>query len=87
MKSSKKKKGPSLSLQNRLSELDEKATQKGMHIHYDLLEAAGLKLKGGICKMNGEYHLFVDRRKSVAEKIEILNEYINSPFPEDIPQN
>ncbi|MCP4680735.1 MAG: hypothetical protein GY864_00195 [Desulfobacterales bacterium] len=87
MKSSKKKKAPSLSLQNRLSGLEEKAAQKGIHIHYDLLEAAGLKLKGGICKINGEYHLFIDRRKLAAEKIDILDEYVNSPLPEDIPQN
>ncbi len=87
MKSSKKKKAPSLPLQKRLSGLEEKAAQKGIHIHYDLLEAAGLKLNGGICKMNDEYHLFIDKRKSASEKIEILDEYIKSPFPENIPQN
>ena len=69
MKSSEKRKIPSSALQEQLSELEERAGQRKVHIHYDLLEAAGLKLKGGICKIKGEYHIFVDRRKSTAEKI------------------
>ena len=44
-----KKKKITSTLRNRLSELEERAAQKGIVIHYDLLEAAGLKLKGGIC--------------------------------------
>ncbi len=87
MKSSKKKRVPSPALQNKLSELEEKAAQKGIQVHYDLLEAAGLKLKDGICKIRGEYHLFIDRRKSAADKIEILEDYIDHPLPEDIPEN
>ncbi len=86
MKKPKKKKVPS-ALQKKLTELEEQLTQKGLQVHYDLLEAAGLKLKGGICKIMGEYHLFIDRRKSAADKIEILQEHIDQPFPEDIPEN
>jgi len=86
MKKRKKKKIPS-ALQNKLTELEEQLTQKGLQVHYDLLEAAGLKLKGGICKIKGEYHLFIDRRKSAADKIEILQDHIAQPFPEDIPEN
>ena len=86
MKYSKKKK-ISPALQNKLTELEEKLSKRGLQVHYDLLEAAGLKLKGGICKIKGEYHLFIDRRKSPAEKIETLEDYIDQPFPEDIPEN
>ncbi len=86
MKKSKKKKIPS-ALQNKLTELEDQLKQKGLQVHYDLLEAAGLKLKGGICKIRGEYHLFIDRRKSAADKIGILQEHIEQPFPEDIPEN
>ena len=85
MKSLKKKKAPPTALQERLTELEEKVAQWGIRIHYDLLEAAGLKLKDGICKINGEYHAFVDRRKSIADKIEILEDYLHHPLPEDIP--
>ncbi len=59
----------------------------GIHVHFDLLEAAGLKLKGGICKVKGEYHIFVDRRKSTAERINILQDYLDNPLPQDIPSN
>ena len=82
MKSAKKKKSSSPSLQNRLSELEEKVAQMGVLIHYDLLEAAGLKLKGGICKINGDYHIFFDRRKSTADKIDFLEDCLNHPLPE-----
>jgi hypothetical protein len=87
MKSSKQKKTSSRDLQDKLTALEEKAAQKGIQIHYDLLEAAGLKLKGGICKIRGEHHLFIDRRKSAADKIETLRDFIDHPLPEDIPEN
>jgi hypothetical protein len=87
MRPSTKKKRSSDTLQNRLSELEEKASQRGIHIHYDLLEAAGLKLKGGMCKINGEYHIFVDRRKSIADRIEILRDLLKYPPPGDIPSD
>ncbi|HOP47434.1 MAG TPA: hypothetical protein PK874_07205 [Desulfobacteraceae bacterium] len=87
MKSNKRKKIPyNITLQSRLNELEEKAAQLGIHIHYDRLEAAGLKLKGGICRVDGEYHLFVDRRKSTAEKINSLLDFLNHPLPKDIPR-
>jgi hypothetical protein len=87
MKSPKQKKISSQALQDKLTELEEKAAKVGIQIHYDLLEAAGLKLKGGVCKIRGEYHLFIDKRKSTAEKIEALQDYIDHPLPEDIPEN
>jgi len=83
----KKKTPPSHILQNRLSELEEKVAQREIHIHYDLLEAAGLKLKGGICKINGEYHIFIDKRKKTSDKIDILKDYLNHPLSDDIPSN
>lgn len=58
-----------------------------IRVHYDLLEAAGLKLKGGMCKVNGECHIFVDRRKSIADRIEILRDLLNYPLPRDIPSD
>ena len=86
MKSKKRKKAPSPALQKRLTELEEIAATKGIQIHYDLLEAAGLKLKGGICTIRGEYHLFVDRRKSMADIIDFLQDHLTQPFPEVVPE-
>jgi hypothetical protein len=85
MKSRKKNKAPAPALLKRLTEIEEAVTQRGIQIHYDLLEAAGLKLKDGICKINGEYHIFVDRRKPIAERIDILEDYLQHPLPEDVP--
>ncbi len=76
MRSVKKKKRVPLPLKKRLSDLEQTMLKKGIIVHYDLLEAAGLKLKGGLCKFNGESHLFIDKRKSVYDKIRILNSYI-----------
>ncbi len=87
MKSSNQNKISSRDLQDRLAALEEKASQKGIQVHYDLLEAAGLKLKGGICKIRGEHHLFIDRRTSAADKVETLQDFIDHPLPEDIPEN
>jgi hypothetical protein len=86
MKSRKKQRPPSPALQNRLSELEDMAATKGIQIHYDLLEAAGLKLKGGICNVRGEYHLFVDRRKSMADIIDFLQDHLSQPLPQDVPE-
>jgi len=81
-----KKKTPSPALQNRLSRLEEEASSRGIEVHFDLLEAAGLKLKGGICKINGKYHIFIDKRKATEDKIDLLQRCLERPLPEDVPQ-
>ena len=81
-----KKKASSPTLRTRLVELEEKAAQKQIHIHYDLLEAAGLKLKDGLCRIRGEYHIFINRRKSDAERVETLADLLDHPLPEDVPE-
>jgi hypothetical protein len=86
MRNKKKGSTPSPRLQERLSELEREALRRGFHLHYDRLEAAGLKLKDGLCKMKGEYHIFVDKRKSIAEKINTLLDYLDQPLPEEPPQ-
>ena len=81
----KKKKKPSQK-ETTLRELEKKVTQKGIQIHYDKLETAGLKLKGGLCKLRGQIHLYIDRRKSLEEKIAILTECYMEPLP-DLPES
>jgi len=71
----KKAKTSSL-LQAKLASLEETAARQGIRVHYDRLEAAGFKLRGGICKIRGEYHLFIDRRKPLAEKLDLLTGYL-----------
>ena len=85
MKSKKRGKSPSPALQNRLVELEDTASKRGIQVHYDRLEAAGLKLKGGICSVKGDYHIFVDKRKSTADKIDFLQDHLNDQIPKDTP--
>lgn len=82
MKMRKRKKTPSPKLERKRSVLEAEAAEKGIQIHYDLLEAAGLKLKGGLCWVNGEYHIFVDRRKPLTEQIDFIEDHLNRPLPE-----
>ena len=82
----RKKKTPTPALQARLSQLEDQAAGKGIQVHYDLLEAAGLKLQGGMCKINGEYHIFIDKRKPMEDQIDLLHNCLERPFPDDIPQ-
>ena len=72
MKRKKKRKAPSRVLLQELTALESAAAARGIHVHYDRLEAAGLRLNSGLCALNGEYHLFIEKRKSVRDKIEFL---------------
>ena len=72
MKRKKKRKTPSPDLLQELTALESTAAARGIHIHYDRLEAAGLRLNGGLCELNGEYHLYIEKRKSVTDKIEFF---------------
>ncbi len=79
-----KKTSDTEALQVRLTELEERAAEKMIHIHYDMLEAAGLRLKDGMCKINGEGHIFIDKRKKTSEKIDLLESCLNKLLQEDI---
>ncbi|RLC26777.1 MAG: hypothetical protein DRH56_04010 [Deltaproteobacteria bacterium] len=87
MGSARKKTPASPKRAARLAELEERAAERGIHLHYDLLEAAGLKLKGGLCRINGEYHFFIDRRKPVSARIEIIEDLLDRPLPEKTPDH
>ena len=63
-------------MQEQIANFENLAAQKGINIHYDILEAAGFKLKGGICNVNGELHIFIDRRLPPSERIESLKEHL-----------
>ena len=63
-------------MQEQIENFENLAAQKGINIHYDILEAAGFKLKGGICNVNGELHIFIDRRLPPSERIESLKEHL-----------
>ncbi|MCF8129896.1 MAG: hypothetical protein K9N10_15405 [Deltaproteobacteria bacterium] len=81
MKRTKKGKAASPALLRELATLEGAAAARGIQVHYDRMEAAGLRLNGGLCTFNGEYHLFVEKRKSLFDKIEFLKEQLEKPLP------
>ena len=74
----KKKRKPKVPtvMQEQIIKFENLAAQKSINVHYDILEAAGFKLKGGICNVNGEMHLFIDRRLPPWERVEFLKEHL-----------
>lgn len=81
MKKGKKGKGQSTAQLRELAALEDAAMNRGIHLHYDRLEASGLRLKSGLCTFNGEYHLYIEKRKSIAEKIEFLKAQLDKNLP------
>lgn len=69
-------------MQQRLQDLEAKANALGIQVHYDRLEAAGLKLKEGLCRVRGQYHIYIEKRKATSEKVDSLIELLDQPLPE-----
>ena len=55
-----------------LAELEKQIKGRGVKVAYERLQYAGLVLRGGMCWFKGDYYLFIDRRKTVAERCEQL---------------
>jgi hypothetical protein len=55
-----------------LKELEEIAEQIPLHIHYEEMKAFEFHVQDGGCKVRGEPHVFIDRRRPAREKISIL---------------
>lgn len=58
--------------QQRLTELEKELKRRGVRLGYERLEYAGLRLKSGLCWFRGTYYLFVDRLKTLPERIELI---------------
>ncbi len=71
MAAKKSAKKPS-KIQLRLKELEKEVKDRGVNLGYERLQYAGLMLKSGLCWFKGRYYLFVDRRKKVRQRIELL---------------
>jgi hypothetical protein len=56
----------------RLKELEKRIKGRGVSLGYERLQYAGLMLKSGLCWFKGRYYLFVDRRKKLRDRIEML---------------
>jgi hypothetical protein len=87
MKKKKVKAKPPVHLMNRLNDLESRAADIGLTVHYDLMEAAGLKLNGGLCRIRGKLHLFIDRRASAVERIAAIESSIEQIMVAPVEEN
>ena len=83
--------------EQRLKALEKEIKSRNVRLGYERLQYAGLMLKSGLCWFKGRYYLFVDRRKKVSERIELLEGALDElerlaaegkldrPFSEDEP--
>jgi len=58
--------------EQRLKVLEKEIKARDVRLGYERLQYAGLMLKSGLCWFKGRYYLFVDRRKKVTERIDLL---------------
>jgi hypothetical protein len=58
----------SLILQN----LEELAASINLKVNYENLRKEDPGLKGGLCKVKGEYQVFCEKNLTLSEKIEVL---------------
>ena len=59
-------------IEARLRELEREIRERGVHLAYERLQFAGLRLQSGLCWFKGRYYLFVDRYKKPRQRIELL---------------
>lgn len=55
-----------------LAQLENQIRGRGVHLAYEKLQFAGLKLNSGLCWFKGRYYLFVDRYKKVGERVDLI---------------
>jgi hypothetical protein len=55
-----------------LEYLEDLATRLGVEIIYQKLGEEEFSVKGGLCKINGAFKIFIDRSKSIEDQIHIV---------------
>ena len=61
-----------------LEHLEELAEKLGVEIVYQKLGEDEFSVRGGLCKVNGAFKVFVDRSKSVDDQIKIVARGLSS---------
>ena len=55
-----------------LKALEDVAERLSVCIHYEEMKAFEFRIQDGHCKVEGESHIYIDRKRPVKEKIHIL---------------
>ena len=67
-----------------LEHLEELAARLGVEIVYQRLEEEEFSVRGGLCKINGTFKVFIDRSKPVDDQIKILAQGLSSFNVEEV---
>jgi hypothetical protein len=67
-----------------LEHLEDLAERLGVEIVYQKLGEDEFSVRGGLCKINGTYKVFIDRSKAVEDQIKILARGLSSFDTEEV---
>ena len=67
-----------------LEYLEDLAERLGVEIVYQKLGEEEFSVKGGLCKVNGTFKIFIDRSRSVEDQINIVAEGLSSFNTEEV---
>jgi hypothetical protein len=61
-----------------LEHLEDLAERLGVEVVYQKLEEEDFSVKGGLCKVNGTFKIFINRSKTIDDQIIILARGLSS---------
>ncbi|OGP86334.1 MAG: hypothetical protein A2Z08_04095 [Deltaproteobacteria bacterium RBG_16_54_11] len=67
-----------------LEHLEDLAERLGVEIVYQKLGEEEFSVRGGLCKVNGSFKVFIDRSKPVEDRIKILAHGLSSFDTEEV---
>jgi len=72
------RKSPPMELHTVLGHLEDLARKLGVQVVYQRLAAEEYSSEGGLCKVKGEYKIFLDRSYPIETRIQILARTLSS---------
>ena len=67
-----------------LEYLEDLAERLGVEIVYQKLGEEDFSVRGGLCKVNGTFKIFIDRSKSLEDQINIVAQGLSSFDTEEV---
>ena len=72
MKATRRKSEKRLRDEQILEALEEVAQKLSVQVHYEDMKAFEFRIRDGGCKLKGESHVYIDRKRPLSEKIHAL---------------
>lgn len=58
--------------ENILQQLEELAERLSIKVTYDSLKEGSINTRGGLCKVSGDYRIFVEKKLTANEKADVI---------------